>query len=908
MSKAACKDLVNGVPGLSYFTTLIGDYKKNLHRFFYEEVGAIRESMRDDGRPPFLFSEVTGYAIRDLLLLHSLTGDSSYFDKAIKAADWLLNTACDASGWIRTRYYFERDTDEDRRLDSFAGGNIFSFDNGICLGGLVRLYDVLRDEVVRRPELSEKKRWLADKVTSLADNIIARLNDDGSIAAIFDSSGVEVQLHDPRWSQQRGSFHAKIAEALAELYALTGVESYSEAARKICRFAISRQTEEGRFVTDAKGNTQLHPHCYSAEGLLRAGTILGEEKFTTAARRATEWALGQCRDGKIAQQLGDSVPGGLYCRTDSLAQVLWLGSVMSQAGILGDKHWAALGELAESVWSMKHPVDGYFRYGVYEDGEESKTLSYWTNMFAVHSLIEYAAAWVCQNMSVVVLAGGTGSRCWPISCVDLPKPLCRGLLGDKSLLEETVSRFMKAGCVRPQNMFVLTTPGGVRKAQEQMCSLGVPASNIVMEPEPKGTLGALQHAFESVGDRLKAITIVSMADVLIEPLPVFRQALLKGALAAWWHDEGVIVSIGLPNRECDPRFGHAIYRNGHEVSRDVYMVERFVEKPPDTSHLRMAEDEVYAWDCGCIVSSRDYFGRILEGLLRQNPVAGMATLRGDITRQILEKAEYRKGVALCLPNTRFLDAGVPSRDLRDFFVGTRAERGEGNIFLGPENVEVVFSRSRGNIVISDRMAVEVIGINDHLVIDNSHTNSAVMLPLDRVDALPVIYRMFKDVDGFNPYIVGGEVTRNAPPHNLAHDCRGQCNTDSTHGLALLIYCTNVRMKRSAERLMIVDQSHTGLTVIAEMLARPVGLSQVAQDLLRLLCLSHDLCDFLSDDEVTTERELALKIKNLTDIDFATLSSGVLQEPLHVLTEAVLTTQQQDLLTLLDDQLTPAVEA
>src|SRR6185369_2886476 len=206
MSKAACKGLVSGVPGLSYFTTLIGDYEKNLHRFFDEEMGAVRENMRDDGRPPFLFSEVTGYAIRDPLLLHSLTGKSSYFEKAIKAADWLLNTACDATGWIRTRYYFDRDTDEDLRLDSFAGGNIFSFDNGICLGGLVRLYDVLRDEAVRRPELSEKKRWLGDKVTSLANNIVARLDDDGSIAAIFDSNGDEVQLQNPRWSQQRGSF------------------------------------------------------------------------------------------------------------------------------------------------------------------------------------------------------------------------------------------------------------------------------------------------------------------------------------------------------------------------------------------------------------------------------------------------------------------------------------------------------------------------------------------------------------------------------------------------------------------------------------------------------------------------------------------------------------------------------
>jgi hypothetical protein len=48
MSKAAYKGLVNGVPGLSYFTSLIGDYQNNLQLFFEEGVGAIREGVRDD--------------------------------------------------------------------------------------------------------------------------------------------------------------------------------------------------------------------------------------------------------------------------------------------------------------------------------------------------------------------------------------------------------------------------------------------------------------------------------------------------------------------------------------------------------------------------------------------------------------------------------------------------------------------------------------------------------------------------------------------------------------------------------------------------------------------------------------------------------------------------------------------
>ena len=826
-------ELVAGMSGRFFLAGLIGDYEKNLDLFFDEKTGAVKEGTRDDGRPPFLFSEVTGYAIRDLLLLYFITGESRYLSKAIKASDWLMGAACNEDGWIRTRYYFERDEDIDLRLDSFAGGNIFSFDNGICLGGLVALYETIKGEAARAPELMEHARILAEKIDVLAGNLVALVDEDGSIPAIFDPKGSELRFENPRWSQQRGSFHSKIAASLAELYAPTLEAKYADAARLMCRFAISQQREDGRFVTDARGYTQLHPHCYSAEGLLRVGLILKEEEFIASARRATEWALRQCSGGSIAQEIGDTPLPRSYHRTDALAQVLGLASQMLQAGILEEDRWEAVSELACTVLAMKDPDRGYFRYGFYEDGEESKTLSYWTNMFAFHNLLEYASAWISRDLSVIVLAGGIGSRCWPVSCVELPKPLSRGLLGERSLLEETVSRFLKTGTVRPENIFVLSTKNGLTKAQDQMESLGIPHDNIVEELQPKGTLGAIQYVLARVGNRLKAITAISTADNLIEPLPAFRHALVKASLVAWSEKSGIIISLGVPNRKCDPRFGHAVYHKDKEIVPGSFHVRRFVEKPREFNHLRIKKGESYAWDSGCLISRRSYFNQIIEKLSVSDPGAAPKNLEGDVTRHILENRKYRKAVALYPPIIRFVDVGAPGKDLREFFLGSKADVGNGNIFLGPEKVKKIFSRSRGNIVISDKMFVEVIGINDHLIIDNSHTNSAVVLPLDKVDTLPIMYRMFEGVDGFHPYIIGGEITRNASPHNLAHDCQGQCSTDSSHGLALAIYCTNMSLKRSADRLLVVAQEFSRLAD-AEVAASPgdvaalIGVIQQAQ--------------------------------------------------------------------------------
>lgn len=904
MSSVQRQSLVDGIPIPSFFADLIGDYRKNLDRFFDEKTGAVKEGTRDDGRPPFLFSEVTGYAIRDLLLLRSITGDPGYLARAMKVADWLIHTASDENGWIRARYYFEHDIDEDRRLDSFAGGNIFSFDNGICLNGLVALYETTSGLAAREPELKERVQILAEKIRLLANNIIARLDENGSIPAIWDDAGTELHFDNPRWSQQRGSFHAKIAEALAELYAVTLEDQYADAARRMCRFAISYQQEDGRFVTDAQGNTQLHPHCYSAEGIFRVGTILKEEQFIISARRATEWALLQCRAGRIAQEVGVYISSNLYHRTDALAQLLSLAARTLQSGILNEKYWDRIVELANSVLEMKHPDEDHFRYGYYEDGKQSKTLSYWTNMFAFHSLLEYAATWISKNLSVMVLAGGIGSRCWPVSCVELPKPLARGLLGGKSLLEETVSRFLKTGCVQPEHVFVLTTTKGLEKAQEQMQSFGIPPGNIVEESKPKGTLGALQYSVTQLRNRLKEILVVSTADDLIEPLSVFRHALSKAALVAWWEKAGIIVNLGVPDRECDPRYGHAIYSKSNEVIPEVYAVERFIEKPKEPGDLHMQEGESYAWDSGCIISRRSYVEQIIEKLSLNKGGANGNGLEGDLTRQILEKSEYRKAVALYSPVVRFVDVGAPGRDLREFFLGTKSDRGDGNIFLGSEKVEAFFLSARDNIVISDRMPVVVIGISDHLIIDNSHTNSAVVLPLSRVDTLPVMYRMFKGVDGFHPFIVGGEITRNAASHHLAHGCQGQCTTDSSHGLALAIYCTNIRMERSAERLFVVDQSlnplldcvidiltrdrtYSALTsdllnemALAEMQDKPDGFPQDARDLPHLLCLTHDLEGYLAKDNVITGKELAVKIKKLTNVEWTMLDSQAIKKLIY----------------------------
>lgn len=363
---------------------LVRDYQRALDHFYDDATGAMQEPARDDGSPAFLYSEVTGYAIQALLRLYVLTGQQDNLEKAKKSADWLL-TFARSHHWIRTRYYGDHDSDPTLRLYSFAGGNGFLFDNGICLAGLAKLCGFARDERLER------------ETRTLADRILEVVQPDGGLPVAITAGGEPVLFSRITWSRQSGSFHAKVAEGLARVWLMCRESRYLQAAGSICDFALTRQTASGRFLTDIGPQvTQLHPHCYSAEGLLFVGSVLGERRFVDAARRAVVWGLGHARAGRVPQEIGPHGSLRDCCRTDSIAQLLALGCRLYRAGEIGPESWNVLSDLARSVLSARG-ADGLFRYGEYEDGRHAPALNSWVNLFAFRGLSHFFCAALERN-------------------------------------------------------------------------------------------------------------------------------------------------------------------------------------------------------------------------------------------------------------------------------------------------------------------------------------------------------------------------------------------------------------------------------------------------------------------------------------------------------------------------------
>ncbi|MGH7639120.1 MAG: mannose-1-phosphate guanylyltransferase [Gemmatimonadaceae bacterium] len=204
----------------------------------------------------------------------------------------------------------------------------------------------------------------------------------------------------------------------------------------------------------------------------------------------------------------------------------------------------------------------------------------------------------------MVLAGGVGSRFWPLSTAQRPKQLLP-LVGDKSLLVETLDRLTPL--VPPARTLVLTNASLVDAISG--AAPAIPREHIIAEPRPAGTAAALTWAAHLIAQRAgRSATMISVhADWAVADADGFRQTLEAAAVAAEEHLSLVTVGI-VPTRD-DPGFGYV--EPGDVVSagergRGVRRVARFVEKPSRERAAKMRE-EGFLWNSGIFAWSVGVF-------------------------------------------------------------------------------------------------------------------------------------------------------------------------------------------------------------------------------------------------------------------------------------------------------------
>jgi len=209
-----------------------------------------------------------------------------------------------------------------------------------------------------------------------------------------------------------------------------------------------------------------------------------------------------------------------------------------------------------------------------------------------------------QNVTPVILAGGSGTRLWPLSRKSYPKQFVP-LLGEQTLFRSVVHRLSGAGegfaFARP---VVLTNATFRFIVAEQLAQEGVDAQAIMIEPSVRNTAPAiLAAALHLVASDPQAVMLVAPSDQVVPDVAAFHAAVSRGLGAA---NAGDLVTFGIQPTRPETGYGYLQVVAKPDGSGEPIKLGRFVEKPDAGRAAQMLASGDHLWNAGIFLfAARD---------------------------------------------------------------------------------------------------------------------------------------------------------------------------------------------------------------------------------------------------------------------------------------------------------------
>lgn len=334
--------------------------------------------------------------------------------------------------------------------------------------------------------------------------------------------------------------------------------------------------------------------------------------------------------------------------------------------------------------------------------------------------------------TAIILAGGSGTRFWPLSRRERPKQLLT-LEGERSLLQATLDRL--SPLLEPEDVWISTTDLLVEALREQLPE--VPRDHYVLEPIGRNTAPALAWAVQSLPpERQRGAIVVLPADHRVADGAAFRRALERAVIAAEQDDR--MLALGVVPRWAETGYGYLEVETQAPDHLGLRRVAQFTEKPDRATAERFLSTGNYLWNAGIFV----FRG---ETLLRR-----LTEFEPELARAVAELADAPQRLAELYPRLKSIsiDNAVMER-LRDLDtlaldcgwsdLGSWAALAEVRERDGSDNVvqgDVVAIEARHNLLFAEEGTIAVVGVHGLAVV---RTHDAVLvLPLERAQEVRAI--------------------------------------------------------------------------------------------------------------------------------------------------------------------------
>ncbi|ADT83003.1 mannose-1-phosphate guanylyltransferase/mannose-6-phosphate isomerase [Thermococcus barophilus] len=314
-------------------------------------------------------------------------------------------------------------------------------------------------------------------------------------------------------------------------------------------------------------------------------------------------------------------------------------------------------------------------------------------------------------MKTLILAGGKGTRLWPLSRELMPKQFIR-IFDDTSLFQKTVERALLFS--KPKEIFIVTNKEYHFRVFDELRDMGIdiPEENVLLEPVGKNTLPAIYWGIRTINENFgKSKVAVLPSDHLVEVNEKYTDAFKKAEKLA----EAYFVTFGV--KPTKPHTGYGYIKPGEKLEVG-YKVAEFKEKP-DLETAKKYVEEGYYWNSGMFMFDTELF---IEEVKKLTPDVYKAFEEAKSIEEAYEmvpdiSVDY--GIMEKTDKAAVVPLNVYWNDLGSFdsiYEAFKKDQNGNAVRIRGLKAEYIGIDSNNNLIITERLTATV-GVRDLIIID-----------------------------------------------------------------------------------------------------------------------------------------------------------------------------------------------
>lgn len=357
-----------------------------------------------------------------------------------------------------------------------------------------------------------------------------------------------------------------------------------------------------------------------------------------------------------------------------------------------------------------------------------------------------------MNKYAVIMAGGGGTRFWPLSRQHMPKQLLN-ISGNDVMINESIKRLLVI--IPLDNIFVVTNKNQSDIINQLILS-EFPRANILFEPIGRNTAACIAYASMVIAQKCRdAVMCVLPSDHYISKEDEFRQLLEKAYISAEKTEK--LITIGVKPTFPSTGYGYICYNLDNTVVEGTYEVNSFIEKPHIEKAMEYLKNRNYLWNSGMFIwkvsTILDNLNRFLPKLFKT--ISKVGEFIGTDKEYTAIEAVYPELQSISIDfgiMERSDDVLVIPGDFGWNDVGSWDALGA--IFPGDENGNIVKAKhisieTKNSIIYSENRLIATIGLEDLIIAD---TEDAVLIcPKNKAQEVKGLVELMK-IKGMEEYI------------------------------------------------------------------------------------------------------------------------------------------------------------